>query len=752
MMNKVKKLLILNLTLALGFGLVLWHVPSVCAQKQENEFTLEEITVTAEKQKADMQKTAISITAITGDDMRNKAMVQLDNALKDVAGIDVGGVLGGAVVFIRGVGSFVDTETNDPSTAITQDGVYAERAEQVMGTMLDVGRVEVLRGPQGTLYGRNAIGGTVNVISNSPSNKVEAIGNFTLGEYNLKQFEGVLNSPMSDKAAARIAFMRVIRDGYISNGANDANKLSFRARFSYKPTEKLSFLATYERYEDTDTSTFTVPVPGSAGHLPPDPHMWAPEFDYAAGWVLPMKHNAWTSDDWHTKTIDDMLFNTYTFQMDWDMGWGQLTLLPSYSQTNRTVGGDPVFDKAILPEFFNPVLRHLDGYMGSGELRLASPADSSFKWLIGYYMLNSDNRDSNQSTEINISANDKWNALTFNEPRGTKAIFGQTTYPVAERFRLTAGLRYGEDFNKKKYRFANGNITDTTNPYYNLATVTADGRHQYDSGIINYEEKFKKATYKGGIEYDVSKSSMLYVQTSAGYKAGGLNATVPPDRFNPESLVAYEIGGKNRFLNGRLQVNLEAFRYNYKNMQVTKSVKGISMISGQTETIRKVDNAGASTTQGGEIEADYLLTFNDKLRTTVSYLDAKYGKITINDDFGNPFELEGTQIANSPKWTGTLGYEHYWMLEDNAQISLSLDTKISSGYWATIEKFRAGSWQESYRRSNAYVSYRSSSGKWNTSVWMKNMENQAQTTYVFLFYRKVISDPRTMGVTISFKY
>lgn len=746
----MKKSYLMVLTFILCLVFVLCCFPVLGAQENDfYEFTLEEITVTAEKREANVQDVAASVTAITGADMRDKAQTTLDSVLSDVAGLKIGGASAGSVITIRGVASLLDTEQADPSTAIMVDGVYSERAEKVMSAMFDMERVEVLRGPQGTLYGRNAIGGIVNLVSKSPTDKFEATGNFQIGEYNLKHFDGALNIPLSDKVTGRLAFMRDLRDGYLSNGQNNSDKLSFRSKLSYKPNERLSFLAAIEINEDNSQIMTTVPVPGSAGNLPDI--SWVDEFDYEAGWGLPIGSDPWTQDEWHPFDwyVFHHVFTTYSIQMDWDLEWGKFMFLPSYTETKREVFGDSMCGTAKT--YNQTEVRVQRGTLWSGEARLTSPTYSAFDWIVGLYVQQSENRDNIYDKNIQtftLDTTGSWQFSTVREPGFVSAVFGQITYPVTDRFRLSGGVRYNQDTRKLSYRFGNGNITDPTDPYYDLATVNAEGYREYTSPLLTYDTSISEYTYKGGIEYDVSEDSMLYAQISSGFKAGGLNNTAPPTTYDPEKLISYEIGSKNYFLDKRLMVNIGAYYYDYEDMQIMIRSEVDVGDTGEEGYGSIILNAKNGKNSGLEIETDYLVTPDDILKASFTYMQTEYGKTTYPSYVD---VLAGQDMVNAPTWSGTLGYQHSWDLDDGAQISASFNTKLSDGYYTTVEQVD-GRWQDSYHRSEAYVNYYSASGRWSSGLWMKNIENDAQTTFVMGFYRRKITDPRTFGMNISFTF
>lgn len=745
-MKKVFKMLF---TVVLVLGLGIGGVFNVSAQE---EFTLEEITVTAEKREVNVQDTAIAITAMTGSAIRDKAYVTLDNVLQNIPTIQVQETQAGSEVFIRGIGSNIAGA--DPSTAVIVDGVFSSKRENMTGALYDIARIEVLKGPQGTLYGRNALGGTVNIVSNLPStDRFETTVNFVMGDYNLKHVDGSLNFPLSEKWAGRIAALRETRDGYLTNDGINSDKTSFRVKILFKPNEDISFLGIVDRSEDRWHGPQTLPIPGSGGGnlagMPMVP-------DYAEdlltnGWTMPdgSGDNPWASDIYHPANTQNNRNLTYSIQMDWNLEWGKLTMLPSVVDFRTYMQGETLFGKsagfALMDRF-----GHNKQY--TAEARLASPSESPFQWLIGYYGYKTPLVD--QQTIQNPSTYDdnRWHYVTYPKPTVTHAFFGQATYPVTDRFRLTGGLRYFMDDRSRDYAFGNSQV-DPSDPLYPDAV---DG--VYYSGILHFKNKVTSTTGLASIEYDIKDDSMLYGKVSTGFKAGGLNGTTPPTEYEPEKLTSYEIGSKNRFLNDRMQINLAAYYYLYNKMQVM--LQGMVLISdatGEMGFAPTTHNAKEGKKWGGELEGDWLLTSKDRLTFTLTYMGGEYGEFVIPQNpmfgpFDGDYKLTGTEMANSPEWVGTLGYQHSWDLDNEAKISASFNTRLSTGYYVTIEKYVTGSYQDGFTRSDAYVKYTSADSRWVLSVWCKNLENQAQTTYVFPYYRRMITNPRTTGVNISYNY
>ena len=204
----------------IGIGLLLGYIPNVLAKEtSSDDFTLEEITITAEKREMNIQKEALAVTAVSGSDIADKSIGNISDLLDTLAAVKVmSGPMGGKI-FIRGIGSNLDTNLASPSVALQRDSVYMGQSEAVMGSLYDIERVEVLYGPQGTMYGKNAAGGQVNVITKNPTDKFEANGGLTVGNYNMMNYNAALNVPLSSKWAARIAIDQQNHSAYIDDGS-----------------------------------------------------------------------------------------------------------------------------------------------------------------------------------------------------------------------------------------------------------------------------------------------------------------------------------------------------------------------------------------------------------------------------------------------------------------------------------------------------------------------------------------------------
>ena len=693
------------------------------AVKGEKVQGLQTVVVTAERRSAPVQKTAISITALSGEEMRAKGQTDLGSVLADTPALQVQASPQGGQVFIRGVGANGDSNWVDPAVSINLDGVYSGRAERVFSSLYDIARVEVLRGPQGTLYGRNATGGSVNVITNNPGKRFEAGVETQFGTYDLRHVDGFVNVPVSDMLAFRIAMMRETRDGYFSNNGRASDLTSGRFKVLLKPTSALSLLATYDDFKSEGNGQTTVPRPFAGG---------PPFFNWRTDYSDP-----WEVDPLHPADTQRTRFRTTSLQADWELPFGVLTLLPAQTKSKRYTETSLISGIAVPGDALPLPASTWEETQRTFEVRLASPARSPVKWVLGGYTYKSDNVQTGSPPAFPPPT---FEAYGTQVPADSKAVFGQATFPLSDALRATAGLRYTKD--QKTYLYG---VRSTP-----VSTVVG-----YDSGALSVSSAYNAVSYKVGVEYDVAPQAMLYAQVATGYKAGGFSTTAtPPLAYEPEKLTALEIGSKNRFMDNRLQVNGELYFYSYKNYQVQYAdFAAPSPVPGDTATSfqQYVVNGGAGRNSGFELESRYRVLPDTELRAALTYAKARYG------DFTNPAlaYLNGSKVASTPEWTATLGAEQTWSLAGGA-LTLGGQIRFSDGYRVTLESGLPGgdgnSLQAGFHKTDLRLSYAPDSERWNIALWAKNLENKAQTTQSLPFGRVQITDPRTVGVNAGFRF
>lgn len=723
---------------------------STAGQADATTGALQEIIVTAEKRTEDVQRTAIAITTISGDEIAAHAENQLDTTLRDIPSLQVQSTPQGGEIYIRGVGANGDSNFIDPSVALSFDGVYAGRSERLAAPLYDINRIEVLRGPQGTIYGRDADAGAVNVVSNNPIiDGSDSRVNLQVGNYDLRHIDAAQNIPVNDQLAFRVAAEREDRNGYFSNDGYASHVTGARIKALYQPSADLTIQLLLDYSRQTGHWATTVPAQGTfAG---PPAFVFNSTTDYCAGaqggWLDTQPGNPWHVDPCHPADTIDYRFATVALQVQYAMPWATLTVIPTYTYdrrsdlTNLVVGDDPFFGGSLTPT--------VDGEdQKTGEIRLSSPDSSRIKWVVGYYYLWTNDGGTfsgvtPQTGNVGNATVTLFDSTSLDAPATTsKAPFGQITYPVTDSFRVTGGLRYTQDAKYESVR-----VTSVAVPGYDSGTQTASLRNS-------------ATTYKAGMELDVAKDSMLYAQVSTGYKAGGFDTTaVPPQSYQPEHVRAYEIGSKNRFLDDSLQVNADIYYYQYTDLQAQFSTSLTAALPIPAAYVpagavysyfqQYVANAGNGKNKGAEFETRYRFTAHDEIDLSATYINAHYGHFAQAALAG----LDGAPIAATPEDTLVLNYQHDWSLVGGV-LTAQADSKWSSSYYANVNNRGVNPYgfQSAYTRSDASLAYQAAK-IWGVSAWVKNIENKAQQQYGdFPLNRIMVNFPRTYGLNVSLRF
>lgn len=655
-------------------------LPQAYAQEgaDDDMFILEEITVTAEKREENLQKVPVAIEAVTGSTLKETGKTDFYDALSGITSLHMQEGTRGFIVSLRGMSD--DQGGQNSPVTVNVDGDYTRRQEVGLGGLLDIDRIEVLNGPQGTLYGRASSAGVVNVISKNPTDEFEASGLVEFGSYNLQHTDGVLNVPISDSLALRTAYRSVIRDGYLSNGENDQDEQTARLKASYRPTDIIDLVFTFENQRGGGRGTgFVEPF----GDDQPD--------------------NPWTAAYDEQDTFRDTNMYRYVADLNLDLGFGSLTLHPSYRDFELDVKwvlmGNLQYRNETTEEF-------------ATELRLASPADSKIEWMTGLYYYDKD--------DYTYTYVESTSAEQISEDTGeSKAIFASAAYPLMEQFRITGGVRYTED---------------------------AQESISIRSGVVGEPSglDFDNTDYKVGLEYDLSGTAMLWADYSTGYRAGST-------RSEPEDVNAYQLGSKNRFLNNLLQLNLSTFYYDYQNYQSEK------IITFDDGTFDMGAGSGDAEIYGVDMQTNYILTKQDRIDFSVSYLNATYKNVTVVYETADTEYYDGAHKTHSPEWTLALGYEHSFYLPNGGSLKGRFDTRYETEQYITFALDSKYDLDESvnidpaHTISNVSFVYGAPSGKYSLTAYVKNMEDYATKSHI-LGDTMRIGSPRTWGLQLSVNY
>lgn len=602
-------------SIILTLGLLIGDVPPVCSQ--EDEFTLEEITVTAEKRETELQKTSMAITVVTGEDLLETRTESLHDILKEVPNLITTAQGSGFTISLRGLGQDLPPELGEASVAMQFDGAHQMRPEPSMFGYFDVDRVEVLRGPQGTLYGRNATGGVVNVISTKPRAGVtEGYASIEVGNYNLKQGESAVNVPISDKFASRVSFViNKVNSQTEDDTGWRATQTSYatRAQLRYQPSDDVSVNLMTNYTQRMGSRLMTM--------------VGMDNYD-ADRWI--------NTDTTPWNRTQNSIFKNHKLQLnaEFPLGPGVVTFIPNYDRINErssSMAIDRMTGEPIVP----PELRTGGRYSfetTTVELRYAAKSDATVQWIGGLYWTDTNEPGGPRRTQTEIPPQLKWSKAY--------AIFGQATYPFSETLRGIVGARYDKD--QKGYE----RILDIPPPYPQSNSF-----------------KFTYFDWKLGVEMDHSEDMMSYFTVATGHRPGGY-AEFTGKTFDTESLISAEYGLKSRFMDKRLQVNSSIFYYDYKGYQAAdtwlewdEDVNNYVMVS-EFFNVDKAQNFGV------EIETKALLTRNTTLDLAVTYLKNEYK----SDFFVHESPLEpaasnqkGMPFPQSPEFTFKGSIDHAFL-------------------------------------------------------------------------------------------
>jgi len=727
------------------------------ATAQENSLSIEEITVTASKREQSLQDTSIAVTALTDEDMRLGGIEDITRLEHVVPGMRMGQSGNEARVAMRGTRTNNVGSEAEQVVGIFEDGVYVPTTTQALGAYIDVSRVEVLRGPQGTLYGRNTFGGTINIVTNQPqfdgvTGKVEAL----YGDYDRTRLEGVVNVPLSDTFAIRLAAMNDVHDGYIENynqpgtkdDLSDRDMTFVRLSARWAPTDDidLTLRHTFSDLDSNGNAQWGYQIIGSYTNDMFIPgHDFAPDdasSDFDRGpWEV--SRNQMSNSIHETKST--------TLSLDWDLGAVALNVITNLTDYDGEQNSD--FDYS---DGGDPIEVGFSGWQTeqetwSIEAQLSSNGDSAFDWMVGYYYFDLESNWTWLEFEGGVPTTPHWAAQSpyLSDSSG---VFANATFPVGDRVRLVAGIRRQED--SKKLR---DDLDWSVFP-----PVNSDGTGR--------KESWDKTLYKAGVEFDVNDDTLLYGTVSTGYRAGGFNPNDPsiPGSFEPEEVTALEVGLKMTLADGAATLNLSAFHNDYQDMQAQAFIDlGGSAIS------EYATNGGEITATGLEAELKWRPSEQLSVSASAAFMDAEFGN--YNNGILNGFStLDGRQDPNDPiaganlkGWEPTLspdltlglqlGYDI--MLGGGATLTPFVQTSYSSDYYASDYNL-PGAKQDAYTKTDLRLIWRNGERNFEIQGFVLNMEDEAVKMRIATFNPTDVhtglqthwGNPRTWGVSGTYYF
>lgn len=683
---------------------------------------LREVIVTAQHRVQNEQKTPVAINVVSGARLKDAGVTDPTGLTQLVPSVQFGKAAGPYYVFfLRGVGSNATNSITDPAISLSLDGVPMARQYNLDGQFYDLQRVEILEGPQGTLYGRNATGGAINLIPNRPTHERSARFDVSVGNYGLFQTTAVMNMPITDTVAARVSAQSVSRTGYLSDGEADDDTKSARGQLLIEPSDSLSIRLSADVVNQGGRGGGSAIV--SNGY----------SADQRIGLGDPAVQALEAAKGLQTVSAQQLFQDNHYYgfmgELKWTVGLGTLTIQPAYRHAAldfvSTFGGlETVIEK---------------DKQKSIEARFASRQTGFLRWVVGALYL-----DDQVNSNFGINdLNGFGNLQLYASGTKSDAVYADGTASLTRKLRLIAGARYTRDTKTMDGSLHNPYVV---NPHYI---------------VVDRSAVFSKVTERAGLQYDVTASSMAYAMVSTGFRSGGFFFTSDNPVFRPETMTAYTVGTKNRFLDDRLQLNAEIFDWQYKDQQLSHVV-----FDSFGDSIFAVSNAGSTTIRGAEFGVKFLAG-STLMSLDIQYLDSVLDKFSFLQRFpagatslcsstratgGFTVDCAGATPPESPRWVVNPSIRHSFGLPNGADLDVQLSTHFQSASYTALN-FLPSDVQGSYWNTDALITYNSPNDKWSISAFGDNLGNAAikQFTTHVNFDASQLLAPRTFGLRASFR-
>lgn len=730
---------------------------------------LDEVIVTATKRAENAQDIGVTVNAFNEEAMERGGIQDISRLELTTPGLSFAQRGNDFKPTIRGANSENTFRDNSPPIGLFVDGVYKPTASQQSGAFLDVQRVEVLKGPQGTLFGRNTLGGAFNIITNKPDLDGVSFGvENTLGNYSAVKVDGYLNVPLSDTFGVRLAAAKNKADGYIENlgvgeDLGELNDLSLRLSALWEPNDDFSALLTAYSYDSEGSSlgafgyqsrgTLRDAVTG----ITDNDGVFDPVNPRAGSLGARADRGPWEvyRDSEYARELDEKVVS---LELNYDMGPVSFKSLSSYTDFTNFAQADA--DYSENPFQIESYTEFMEAW--TQEFQVTSNNDSALKWVAGLYFSDEEYDQTYFKFALNGEISNAGLRLPDNggcagqafatapDPgtpvcpsfRGngkpsnkTFGAFAQGTYSFTDALRLTAGVRYSQD--KKTFSTINDLV----------------------GSVPEEKQTFDDVTWRVGVEADVLEDSLLYATASTGFLAGGFNSN--RTTFNQQEVQAYEIGMKNRFFDDTVQLNVAAYYNDFKDLLAGKLITDAA--TGAVITVQ--DNGGAIEAKGVEFDLQAAPTDRLNLTATLTWQDSKYGDFLLANRFnqgsntpasaGNTLQLKGLTTPWAPTWSASFsgGYE---IPTSIGSFTPFVQLSYSGSHFTTgLQQFDLAE-QDAYVKTDLRLFYQPENDNWTASAFVENVSNEAILHHTIIGGNDIVqvswSKPRMYGVKFGYKY
>lgn len=692
----------------------------VSEETADGGLRLQGVTVSANRREQDNQTVPVTVSVLSSEAVENMGVLSTQDLAVAVPGVNFTKLFNGAAFYVRGVGKGDTNTGQELPIAVYVDGVYVATSEGSIFSFNNIERVEVLKGPQGTLFGRNATGGVVQVITRTPSHDTSA--DISLGYGSYDKFEGNLyaTTGLSDDIAVDLAVYSSDQgEGWGTNVATGTDiyydrEVNVRSKLFWTPTDTTS-ITLAAKYADvlSDIGTANANYPGTVGF---------------GGYENPGFYNI-NSEQGRPRS--GYISKGLSLHIEQDLPWAKLVSISSYQDNEEHVRG---YDNDGSDVFGIVAERDAPSKTFTQELQLQSLPSSSIQWIGGVYYLDQEVAlDQLHLSGLYLGAGPDFVLSRYaSQDTQSVAAFGEITFPLfSDDTHLTLGGRYTKD-----ERSLEAQDFDTFGSAY---------------PVINQSEDWSSPTWRIVLDHQFTPDIFGYASYSRGFKSGQFNLVAPgTPPVDPEELDAYEIGLKTKLFNQRLILNTAAYYYEYSDIQLTQRVAAGNVLY----------NAAVAEMTGLDVDFQALLTENLSLQGGFALIDGEYAEFpaapfyTPQPGGGNlatSFDAAGQSLVNTPEFQASIGPTYTTDLF-GGELSLATRYAYNSGfYFAPGNRLE----QPEYHMLNASIGWTSTNETWGVRLWGRNLLDEEIVSYnsegeLGDFYS--VSAPQTVGATLTFHF
>ena len=701
--------------------------PSIASAAPSQEAAqVGDIVVTAQRRSQNLQDVPITMNVMGAREVEQARIAQVTDVANRTVGLNFDAFPASQPrPAIRGIGSSDRGAAGDPSTAVFIDEVYMGRPAAVAFDAFDVARIEVLKGPQGTLWGKNVVGGAIHVVSQRPSlSGFDASVAATYGNYDRLDLAGFVNMPLGDRLALRLSGSSRTHDGYVrntylDNRVEDQDTKSLRAQLLFEPSDNLSIVLGVDGTRDRATAQarHTIGVDPSSATAA----VWRPTIDHDRRTTRMDTNGHDQRDTYGVRLGVDWTFDRFVLSSISAYRWLDYDMFGDGDGGNPTTNALNIRGDQIEKTRF-----------GSQEVRLSALPGSRLAWVLGLYAYHADTDrsdifrlDSPPQPSGTFGTIDRYDQSNVTD---SVAAFADATYAVTDRLNVFAGVRYSKD--EKDYDVSNASST---------ALLRASERF-----TVSASNAWDQVTYRIGGDYDLADRIMAYGVISSGFKSGGFQDTASTGAsaatpFEPETATNYEIGLKAQFFDRALLFNPSLFWTDYTDLQVRRTV-GFDTFT---------TNAGSARIKGFELTSRWAPVQGLSLGLAYAYNDARF-----RDLIDNGQDYSGNRLTRNPRHKLTFSPAYERALASGAVISGAVDVQYESFIFDDIDNNDLNV-RPAKTLVDARLGFTSPDGRWEASIWGKNLGDEVYITHQYILTGGQFAyygEPRTFGATLRWRY